>query len=87
MSKQSNERLNALASEFENPEIRRRMMAEFGESKTAYSGVNADGETVLLSIASDSIIVQTHQNNGWVRVNEYDESGYLIGESYDGRWK
>ena len=79
-------RLNELAKDFDSCEIRRTLMREFGESETAYSGVNADGEDVLLSIFSDRIIVSTNQRNGWVRVNFYDADGYAEGETFKGRW-
>lgn len=79
-------RLNELAKDFNRCEVRRTLMREFGESETAYSGVNADGEDVLLSIFSDRIIVSTNQRNGWVRVNFYDADGYAEGETFKGRW-
>ena len=81
------DRLNELAAHFENPFIKMQMMKEFGDSETAYSVVIEDGETVLVSIFKDHIIVQTHQKNGWVRINEYDENGTFASETYDGRWK
>lgn len=79
-------RLNELAKDFDRCEVRRTLMREFGESETAYSGVNADGEDVLLSIFSDRIIVSTNQRNGWVRVNFYDADCYAEGETFKGRW-
>lgn len=79
-------RLNELAKGFDRCEVRRTLMREFGESETAYSGVNADGEDVLLSIFSDHITVSTNQHNGWVRVNYYDADGYAEGETFKGRW-
>ena len=79
-------RLNELAKDFDRCEVRRTLMREFGESETAYSGVNADGEDILLSIFSDRIIVSTNQRNGWVRVNFYDADGYAEGETFKGRW-
>lgn len=79
-------RSNELAKDFDRCEVRRTLMREFGESETAYSGVNADGEDVLLSIFSDRIIVSTNQCNGWVRINIYDADGYAEGETFKGRW-
>lgn len=79
-------RLNELAKDFNRYEVRRTLMREFGESETAYSGVNADGEDILLSIFSDRIIVSTNQRNGWVRINIYDADGYAEGETFKGRW-
>ena len=86
MDSNKQKRLNELAEHFDRSEVRRTLMKEFGESETAYSGVNADGEDVLLSIFSDHITVSTNQRNGWVRVNYYDADGYAEGETYKGRW-
>ena len=86
MDRNKQMRLNELARDFDRCEVRRTLMREFGESETAYSGVNADGENVLLSIFSDRIIVSTNQRNGWVRVNFYDADGYAEGETFKGRW-
>lgn len=86
MDRNKQMRLNELARDFDRCEVRRTLMREFGESQTAYSGVNADGEDVLLSIFTDHITVSTNQHNGWVRVNYYDTDGYAEGETFKGRW-
>ena len=86
MDRNKQMRLNELARDFDRCEVRRTLMREFGESQTAYSGVNADGEDVLLSIFTDHITVSTNQHNGWVRVNYYDGDGYAEGETFKGRW-
>ena len=86
MDRNKQMRLNELAKGFDRCEVRRTLMREFGESETAYTGVNADGEDVLLSIFSDHITVSTNQHNGWVRVNYYDADGYAEGETFKGRW-
>lgn len=86
MDRNKQMRLNELARDFDRCEVRRTLMREFGESQTAYSGVNADGEDVLLSIFTDHITVSTNQHNGWVRVNYYDADGYAEGETLKGRW-
>lgn len=86
MDRNKQMRLNELARDFDRCEVRRTLMREFGESQTAYSGVNADGEDVLLTILTDHITVSTNQRNGWVRVNYYDADGYAEGETFKGRW-
>ena len=86
MDRNKQMRLNELARDVDRCEVRRTLMREFGESQTAYSGVNADGEDVLLSIFTDHITVSTNQHNGWVRVNYYDADGYAEGETFKGRW-
>lgn len=60
-------------------------MKEFGDSKQAFSGINEDGEAILISIAKDSIVIKTNQSNGWVRVNYYDENENPEGETFEGR--
>lgn len=86
MDRNKQMRLNELARDFDRCEVRRTLMREFGESETAHTGVNADGEDVLLSIFTDHITVSTNQHNGWVRVNYYDADGYAEGETFKGRW-
>lgn len=86
MDRNKQMRLNELARDFDRCEVRRTLMREFGESQTAYSGVNADGEDVLLTIFTDHITVSTNQHNGCVRVNYYDADGYAEGETFKGRW-
>ena len=43
MDRNKQMRLNELARDFDRCEVRRTLMREFGESETAYTGVNADG--------------------------------------------
>ena len=86
MDRNKQMRLNELARDFDRCEVRRTLMREFGENETAYTGVNADGEDVLLSIFTDDITVSTYQRNGWGRVNYYDADGYAEGETFKGRW-
>ena len=81
-----NNRLNQLAAEFTDINVRRTLMREFGKSTMPFSGKNEDGETVILHVAEDSIIVETFQSNGWVRKNYYGADGSAEGETFDGRW-
>ena len=77
---------NELTKDFGDIECRRKLIELYGNSSTAYSGVNEDGEDVLVSIDTTGIVVKTNQSNGWVRVNYYDETGDAAGETYEGRW-
>ena len=72
---------------FKSAEGRRLLMKRYGGSRFPYSGVNEDGEQVLVSISADSIVINTFQSNGWVRVNYYDAEGSPDGETFDGHWK
>lgn len=80
-------RLNELAAHFEDINIRKQMIEEFGESKTNFYGKNADKEVVCIAIDSEKgIILHTYQANGWIRVNYYDKNGKNEGETFDGHW-
>lgn len=47
----------------------RKLMDELGESKTMFFGRNAYGETTCTSITHESIVMETYQDNGWIRQN------------------
>lgn len=78
---------NELSSQFATVEGRLKLMELYGDSEAMYSGENEDGESVVLSIAHDSIILKTFQKNGWTKVNYYDECGFPEGETFEGRWR
>lgn len=87
MKEYNMERLNKLAGNFDDLENRRIIMKEYGSIESALTGVNENGETTTLHIAHDSLIVETYQNNGFIRKNYYDADGYADGESYEVKWK
>lgn len=79
---------NELSAQFDTTEGRRKLVELYGDSDTMFSGENADGETVMVSIDTENgIVLNTYQHNGWVRVNYYNKDGVAEGESFDGRWK
>lgn len=80
------ERLNELASNFGDIEARRKLIAEFGNSDTAFSGKNQEGEDVMISIAKTGIIERIWQKNGFMRVDEYDKNGCFVGQTYEDDW-
>ena len=50
----------------------------------AYTTTNEKGENVIILCLTDNhILVTTAQNNGWIRMNEYDDKGNMIGEIYE----
>ena len=52
--------------------------------KDIYSTTNANGENVIIDCNDEKhIVVSTLQKNNWIRINEYDEEGNMIAESYD----
>lgn len=78
---------NELSAQFSTVQGRKALIDLYGDSKTMFFGTNEDGEHVLLSIASTGIVLKTEQENGWVRVNYYDENGCSVGEGFDGKWR
>ena len=81
------ERLNELTKSFEETSTKIILMNEFGNIDQALSGVNENGEDILLSINPDSIVVSTNQSNGWIRLDYYDKYGEYDEEIYEGKWK
>ena len=56
-----------------------------GELKpNIYSSTNENNENVIIMCLTDKhIVTYTLQKNNWIRINEYDESGNMIGETYE----
>ena len=78
---------NELSARFADIDGRKALIEKYGDSKSMFSGENADGETVEVSIDKENgIILKTNQHNGWIRVNYYDKDGTAAGESCDGKW-
>ena len=49
-------------------------------------GHNKDGEQVSISVNKDNVVVETFQNNGWLRQDWYWRDGTQE-EVFEGRWK
>ena len=58
------------------------LMDEYGDSEFPFSGENENGETILISIFPDKIVLETFQDNGWTRINHYHRDG-MIEELYE----
>lgn len=63
-----------------------KLMDEYGDSDTMFSGTNENGEDVRFSIFHEKIVVVTNQHNGWVRKNIYWRDGTRE-ELFDGKWE
>lgn len=79
--------LNELAKNFDDINVRRKMIKEYENSKTKFSGKNANEENVMISVSKHGMVLETFQDNGWIRLNYYDAEGYGDGETFEGRWK
>ena len=63
-----------------------KLMDEYGDSDTMFTGTNTELEDTTISIFHDRIVYVTFQSNGWVRKNVYWRDGTRE-ELFDGRWK
>lgn len=87
MSKDLIAKANELAKDFGDRNKRMQLMSVLSQLDTLLEGVNQNGEDILISGTEDGIVLTTFQNNGWTRVNYYDEYGYQCGETFEGRWR
>lgn len=63
----------------------RRALMEKGSAM--YPGKSIEGEDILVQVDETGIEVKTFQENGWMRVDYYNERGYHEGQTFQGRWK
>ena len=58
-----------------------------GELKPGvYAATNEKNENVVVMTLTDNhIVTYTMQQNEWIRINEYDAEGNMIGETYE-KW-
>lgn len=65
----------------------KKLMAQYGDSDTAFDGTNTNGEDVLISINKDNIVVRTLQSNGWMRRDIYSliDGNFVTETMYDGK--
>ena len=61
------------------------IMDNYAQYRTMGIGKNEDGEMTTSSVYQDKIIIDTYQNNGWVRRNIYHRDGTRE-ELFDGKW-
>lgn len=78
---------NELSSRFSDVAVRRQVVQQYGDSSNMVVGENVDGEKVILYASKkNGIVLNTYQDNGWLRVDYYDADGFFEAETFDGRW-
>lgn len=78
---------NELSFRFADAEVRRQIIQRYGDSANMFVGENANGEKIVLFVSrKNGIILNTYQDNGWLRVDYYGADGFFEGETFDGRW-
>ena len=69
--------------DFSDPKSVKDLMNNYSSVNTMLFGTNQNGETQTISIAKDSVVVVTYQDNHYVRTNHYDSNGICVAEMYD----
>lgn len=77
-------RVNFIEMDSSNWEGIHKLMEEYGDAETSFSGINKDGEKVLVSVSREQVHVTTFQHNGWIRENTY-WSDCTVEEAFLGR--
>ena len=78
---------NIVVEDWGDSALRDKLMEEFGSSTEPFIGENQDGERILIHVNPDSIVLETWQNNGWVRKNYYYYGEDFCEELFDGKWR
>ena len=76
---------NQINIDFNEIKSLRNTMDKYGDIDYMVRGVNDNGEDQQIHISHDNIIVETFQENGWLRVNTYWYDG-TCEETFNGRW-
>lgn len=77
--------MKKLAIDMSDIEVRKGLVQN--RESNIYCTINEDGEDVVIVLEQgEGMEMKTFQNNGWVRVNYYDENGAHDGETFAGRW-
>lgn len=76
-----------LEVDFSDYAQRNEVMQKYSGYTYPFSGENSEGEKVLISVTTESIVVTTFQHNGWLRKNTYYANSYSTEEAFDGKWK
>ena len=84
--KNANSIPDEMAAKFDTVEGRKAIIDAYKDSKAAFSGKDADGCSVCISVSETGIVLNTYQKNHWVRVNYYDANGEPEGETFAGKW-
>lgn len=61
------------------------LMDKFGEKGEILAGDNNNGEPSIVKVSKSCVVVETYQDNGWLKVEYYHRDG-TYEETYGGRW-
>lgn len=76
MEKNNNSKM---AINFNDPKEIREFISK--NESSIYSGKNIDGQEVIVRLQqNEGMVVETLNNKGWWEWNEYDETGFVVGQ-------
>jgi len=68
-----------MAINFDNPKEIKEFISK--NESSIYSGKNIDGQDVIVRLQqNEGMVVETLNNKGWWEWNEYDETGFVVGQ-------
>ena len=67
--------------------VRDNIMDTHGDSVEPFYGHNQNGESIAIHVSHESIVLETMQDNGWVRKNYYYYNDDTCEELFDGKWQ
>ena len=71
---------------WDDMEVRDAIMDEHGLDGDPIYGTNDDGELVRIDVSKNEIVIETLQENGWVRKDVYYYGEDWMEQIYLGKW-
>lgn len=75
-----------IVNDWNDMDVRDELMNKYGDSSEPFFGKNDDGEMCSINIYDDKIIVETLQDNGWIRRDFYYRDEDFMEEIFVGKW-
>lgn len=68
--------------------VRDAIMDKYGDSSPEpFYGKNDNGELIRIDVFNNRIILETMQDNGWIRKNFYYRGEEMAEEVFSGKWR
>ena len=73
---------NTITIDFADSKQVKKLMEDYHDIDYPLCAENEEGKRQLIHVGAESVIVETFQHNGWIRVTEYDADGECCGETF-----